>query len=98
VKAHSEESNDMLDMRRDARGRLGARAGETLRRAAGWLRRRLDPARALVAHGEAGQSMVEYAVIIALIAVVAMVAVQALGGGITTVFQNLLAKIQGLGR
>lgn len=47
--------------------------------------------------GESGQSMVEYAIIAALIAVVAMAAVQALGGGIAQVFQNILGRIQGIG-
>ena len=60
-----------------------------------WLARRVAAA---TAAAQSGQSMVEYAVIIALIAVVSMVAIQALGGGITTVFQNILVKIQGLGR
>jgi len=44
-----------------------------------------------------GQSMVEYAIVVALIAVVAMAAVQGLGTGIAHVFQNLLSKIQGIG-
>lgn len=47
--------------------------------------------------GQAGQSMVEYAIVAALIAVVAMAAVQALGGGIAQVFQNILGRIQGIG-
>lgn len=47
--------------------------------------------------GQAGQSMVEYAIVAALIAVVAMAAVQALGGGIAQVFQNILSRIQGIG-
>ena len=47
--------------------------------------------------GQAGQSMVEYAIVAALIAVVAMAAVQAMGIGIAGVFQNILAKITGLG-
>lgn len=46
---------------------------------------------------EKGQSMVEYAIIAALIAVAAMVAVQALGGGIATVFTNILTRISGMG-
>ena len=46
---------------------------------------------------EAGQSMVEYAIVAALIAVVAMAAVQALGIGIVGVFQAILTKITGLG-
>ena len=44
-----------------------------------------------------GQSMVEYAIVAALIAVVAMAAVQALGGGIAQVFQNILSRIQSIG-
>lgn len=47
--------------------------------------------------GESGQSMVEYSIIAALIAVVAMAAVQALGGGIAQVFANILSRIQGIG-
>jgi len=50
-----------------------------------------------LAADQAGQSMVEYAIVAALIAVVAMAAVQALGGGIAQVFQNILGNIQGLG-
>jgi Flp pilus assembly pilin Flp len=46
---------------------------------------------------ERGQSMVEYAVVVALIAIIAMAAVQAFGQGISTVFQQLLSKIQSLG-
>ena len=45
---------------------------------------------------ERGQSMVEYSIVAALIAIVSMTAVQALGGGIATVFQNILNKIQGI--
>ena len=44
-----------------------------------------------------GQSMVEYAITLALIAVVAMAAVQALGGGIAAVFGRILGKIVGIG-
>ena len=47
---------------------------------------------------ELGQSMVEYAIVLALVALAAMVAVQALGTGVSTVFSNILAKVQGLGR
>lgn len=56
-------------------------------RAVGRMMRRRQP----------GQSMVEYAVVAALIAVAAMAAVQALGGGITTVFTNILGRISGIG-
>lgn len=48
------------------------------------------------AAGEAGQTMVEYAIVAALIAVVAMAAVQALGGGVTTVFNNIVDAITGI--
>ena len=84
------------------------RAAGALRRAGEWLRPRvravgprLSPERAmrvLLAHAQTGQSMVEYAVIVALVAIVAMGAIQLLGGGITTVFQNILTKITTLGR
>ena len=46
---------------------------------------------------ERGQSMVEYAIVAALIAVVAMAAVQTMGTGIEKVFQNIVSKIQNLG-
>lgn len=47
--------------------------------------------------GEEGQSLVEYAIAAALIAIVAMGAVQALGGGVAQVFQRILGRIQGMG-
>ena len=47
--------------------------------------------------GEAGQSLVEYAIAVALIAVVAMASIQALGGGIAAVFTRILGKIAGIG-
>ena len=46
---------------------------------------------------ENGQSMVEYAIIVALIAVAGMGAIQLLGGGITTVFERIVGKLQGIG-
>jgi pilus assembly protein Flp/PilA len=49
-----------------------------------------------LARDESGQSMVEYAIVAALIALAAMAAVQALGGGIGQVFQNILGRIQGI--
>ena len=45
---------------------------------------------------EGGQTMVEYAIVAALIAVVAMAAVQALGVGVTTVFNNIVDAITGI--
>ncbi len=44
-----------------------------------------------------GQSMVEYSIVAALIAIVAMAAVQALGGGVANVFTNILPRISGIG-
>lgn len=49
------------------------------------------------AGGEEGQSMVEYGVIVAMIAVVAMVAVQALGTGIAGVFTRIVGRLAGIG-
>ena len=43
--------------------------------------------------GESGQSMVEYALVTALIAVVALVAVQMLGEGIVSVFEGITDEI-----
>lgn len=40
-----------------------------------------------------GQSLVEYALIIALVAVVLIAGLQALQGGITTAFNNVVAKL-----
>jgi Flp pilus assembly pilin Flp len=45
------------------------------------------------ASAEAGQTMVEYAIVAALIAIVAMVAVEALGGGINDVFTRITDEI-----
>ena len=61
------------------------------------LLRRIDRISRFIAVSRPGQSMVEYAILAALIAIVAMVAVQALGGGIATVFQNILGRLSGLG-
>lgn len=54
-----------------------------------------DRVRRLTA-AEAGQSMVEYAIVTALIAIVALGAVQALGGGVTTVFNDIVDAIIGI--
>jgi Flp pilus assembly pilin Flp len=56
----------------------------------------LDGFRQRVAN-EPGQSMVEYAIVVALIAIIAMAGVQAFGQGIQQVFQHLLSKIQSIG-
>lgn len=42
---------------------------------------------------ESGQGMVEYGLIIAGVAVVVMVAINALGGGLTTFFNNLRTSL-----
>jgi len=65
-------------------GRLLEQAGAAL----GQLRRLVG--------AEAGQTMVEYAIVAALIAVAAMAAVEALGGGISTVFGNIVSSITGI--
>lgn len=43
---------------------------------------------------EEGQDLVEYALIIVLIALAVVVALTALGGGISTVFQDIVAELQ----
>lgn len=50
-----------------------------------------------LARGEAGQSTVEYAVLVALIVIATMGAIQFFGQGITTVFQNIVRRVQGIG-
>ena len=47
----------------------------------------------VLARAESGQSMVEYALVTALIAVVALVAVQTLGEGIVSVFESIADEI-----
>jgi pilus assembly protein Flp/PilA len=44
-----------------------------------------------------GQGMVEYGLLVALIAVVALGAIQTLGGGVSALFARLLTHFQGLG-
>ena len=61
-----------------------------------WTRRTVLASQQVLTYGHTGQSMVEYAIVVALIALVAMVTVQLLGVGISQVFQNILARIQGL--
>jgi Flp pilus assembly pilin Flp len=45
---------------------------------------------------ETGQSLVEYAVIVALIGIALMVTVKALGSEIAQAFQRILAGVQGI--
>ncbi|MHB8620829.1 MAG: Flp family type IVb pilin [Chloroflexota bacterium] len=58
---------------------------------------RLALAGRLLARPQRAATMVEYAIVVALIAIVAMGAVQALGGGIAHVFQTILGHVQGAG-
>lgn len=51
-----------------------------------------------VTAAERGQSMVEYSIVLALVAIVAMIAIQALGVGVGQVFTNILTRITTLGR
>ena len=46
---------------------------------------------------EPGVVTVEYAIVVALVAIAAMGAVQAFGGGVAHVFGNLLGHISGMG-
>jgi Flp pilus assembly pilin Flp len=57
------------------------------------LHRRL---RSLFHDGESGQSMVEYALVTALIAIVAIVAVETLGNGVVSVFENIASELGGI--
>lgn len=68
-----------------------------LARSTAVARRRLGMAAWRADVRQAGQSMVEYAITLALIAVAAMVAVQALGGGVAGVFTRILGHISGIG-
>jgi pilus assembly protein Flp/PilA len=46
--------------------------------------------RSLVSTGEEGQGMIEYGLLVALISIVAIVTVTAIGGGLTSNFQKVL--------
>jgi Flp pilus assembly pilin Flp len=56
----------------------------------------LQQLRLLLGRGEPGQAMVEYAIVTALIAVVALVAVQSLGTSIVGVFRSIVSAITGI--
>jgi pilus assembly protein Flp/PilA len=65
----------------------------------GWLLERAGAALGQLrrlAGAERGQTMVEYAIVAALIAVAAMAAVEALGGGVSAVFEKILGSITGI--
>jgi len=57
----------------------------------------VSEARVRLRRPEVGQSMVEYAIVVALVALIAMAGVQAFGNGVQQVFQQLLPKIQSIG-
>jgi Flp pilus assembly pilin Flp len=68
---------------------------------AGWtptvvLRKLLEGPGRTLSRGHRGQSMVEYGIVVALIAIVAFVAVQALGAHVDKVFDDILGTLQGL--
>ena len=48
-----------------------------------------------IANEEEGQGMVEYALILALISIVAIVALKALGGTVNTKFNEINTKLNG---
>ena len=50
----------------------------------------------VVLSDQRGQTMTEYAIVAALIAVTAMAAVQALGGGIANVFEKIVTAVTGV--
>jgi Flp pilus assembly pilin Flp len=56
----------------------------------------LDRVARVLSRDHAGQSMVEYGIIVALIAIVAFATVQYLGEGIQQVFQRILDSFNGL--
>lgn len=53
--------------------------------------------RARLARAEAGQSMLEYALVVAFVAVAVMVVVKLFGEAITGVFNRLITRLQGVG-
>ncbi|HLG72496.1 MAG TPA: hypothetical protein VK009_18925 [Chloroflexota bacterium] len=61
---------------------MKVRLAGVARRAAGWLAAPLP-----------GTIMMEYAIVAAVIAIAAMAAVQAFGGGVAAVFQGLLGHL-----
>ncbi|MDQ3703047.1 MAG: Flp family type IVb pilin [Chloroflexota bacterium] len=61
-----------------------------------WVRSIAGRVRAMLTYGVPGQSMVEYGIVVALIAIVAFVVIQSLGQNIAGVFQNILNKLQAL--
>ena len=50
----------------------------------------IERARSLVSSGEEGQGMIEYGLLVALISIVAIITITAIGGGLTSNFQKVL--------
>ena len=50
----------------------------------------VERARSMVAGGEEGQGMIEYGLLVALISIVAIVTITAIGGGLTNNFKTVL--------
>ena len=53
-----------------------------------WLKNLLD--------GEEGQDLVEYALLVGLIVIIAIVAVTSAGQSVQAIFQNIAAQLQGV--
>jgi Flp pilus assembly pilin Flp len=71
--------------------------GRMLKLRSAWQAQRRQLVGAKEASRVAAQGMVEYGILVALIAVAALGAIQTLGGGIATFFGRLLVHFQGLG-
>lgn len=84
----------MWQMTKQAIARSGRRLGDRSIAVRAWWDR---VTHAVVARAEPGQSTVEYAVVVAIVVVAIMAAVGAFTTGVTQVFNNILARIQGLG-
>jgi Flp pilus assembly pilin Flp len=67
-------------------------AGRKLMVTLQWLFCRAERA---LARGHSGQSMVEYGIVVALVAIVAFAVVKLLGQEITRVFQTILDNLRG---
>lgn len=84
----------MWQITKQAMARSGRRLGDRLIDMRAWWNR---VSCAVVARTEPGQSTVEYAVVVAIVVVAIMAAVGAFTTGVAQVFNNILARIQGLG-
>ena len=60
------------------------------------MHRGMARALAVLHRDEQGAAMVEYAIVTAVIAVVALTAAQALGNAVTDVFDDITAALQGI--